>query len=99
MVDDTCLSPEDLERARLIPNAVFSSPREVLESPRLTRTQKVDILRRWAYEAAELSVAVEEGMPDGDDDLQRQIQLALEALQEGLGVERSGPTKHHGLPD
>jgi len=61
--------------------------------------QKVEILRRWEYDAAEVAVAVEEGMPDRDDeDLLRRILLALDRLTGGLDVERSGPSKQHGLP-
>ena len=46
---------------------------------------------------AELAVALEEGMPNGDDDLQRSILLALEDLRARIDTERAGPTKHHGL--
>lgn len=91
------LPPETLERALLVPSAVFASPRAVLESAELSRRQKIDILQRWAYEAAELAVADEEGMSDGDEDLQRQILLALAALEASSDSEHSGPTKHHGL--
>lgn len=99
MADKTGLSPEDLKRALLVPDSVFSSPHEVVENTRLTAKQKIDVLHRWAYEAAELSVALEEGMPNGDDDLQSRILLALKELQAEAGAERTGPTKHHGLPD
>ncbi len=34
----------DLERARLDPTAVFPSPEAVVEHPRLSREQKVDII-------------------------------------------------------
>lgn len=99
MVDRSTLSPERLERALLVPSSVFSSPREVLESTELSTGQKIEVLHRWAYDAAELAVALEEGMPNGDDDLQRQVLLALEELRARNDAERSGPTKQHGLPD
>ena len=35
----------DLKRARLDPTAVFPSPEAVVEHPRLSREQKVDILK------------------------------------------------------
>lgn len=99
MADKTGLSPEELERALLVPSSVFSSPQEVVEDNGLSAKQKIDVLRRWAYEAAELAVALEEGMPNGEDDLQRRILLALDELQAGIDTEHSGPTKHHGLSD
>lgn len=88
----------DYERARLVPGAVFASPWDVVTCNELTRDQKIDVLLRWAYDAAEIAVAVEEGMPNGEDDLQGQIQLGLKALQEQIDAEHTGPTKHHGLP-
>ena len=90
--------PIDFERARLVPAAVFASPREVLSCAELSREQKVDILLRWSYDAAELAVAREEGMPGGEEDLQGQILSALLVLQEQIDTERTGPDKHHGLP-
>lgn len=99
MADKTGLPPGDLERALLVPGSVFSSPHEVVENTGLTAKQKIDVLRRWAYDAAELAVALEEGMPNGDDDLQSRILLALNELRAGIDAEHAGPTKHHGLPD
>jgi len=89
----------DLDQALFDPGSVFSSPEHLLDHPNLSVAQKVEILRRWEYDAAEVAVAVEEGMPDRDDeDLLRRILLALERLTGGLDVERSGPSKQHGLP-
>lgn len=88
----------DFERARLVPSAVFAAPREVLACADLSREQKIDVLLRWAYDAAELAVAREEGMVGDDEDLQGQILGALQVLQEDVDTERTGPTKQHGLP-
>jgi len=88
----------DLQCALLDPGSVFTSPQEVRNNDTLTGQQKIDILRRWAYDAAELGVALEEGMPGRDDDLLRQILLALEQLGADIDTEHAGPTKHHGLP-
>jgi hypothetical protein len=88
----------EVDAALLDPGSVFSSPEEVLGDGTLTREQKVEILRRWEYDAAEVAVAVEEGMPDADDqDLLRRILLALERLAGSRHVGRTGPTKQHGL--
>jgi len=90
-------SPVDVQRALLDPGAVFTSPREVLQSDELSREQKIEILRRWEYDAAGYAVALEEGMPGGEDDLQRQILLALEQLGASTDTEHVGPTKQHGM--
>jgi hypothetical protein len=89
----------DIEKATLNPSSVFRTPEDVLTNVALTSDQKVEILRRWEYDAAEVSVAVEEGMPGDDDDagLLRRILLALDELTGGIDTERSGPSKQHGL--
>lgn len=91
-------SEVDLDRALLDPTSVFASPEALAGHEDLTVEQKVEILRRWEYDASETSVATEEGMPGGDGDLLRRILLALSRLAGGLDVEQVGPTKHHGLP-
>jgi hypothetical protein len=41
---------------------------------------------------------VEEGMPGNEDTLSRRIILALQQLAGPLDLERTAPTKQHGLP-
>jgi hypothetical protein len=52
----------DLDRFLLDPGSSFRRPEDVVGDPRLRRQQKIEILCRWAYDAAELAVAEEEGM-------------------------------------
>jgi hypothetical protein len=88
----------DKQLALLDPGAVFGAPEHVRDSAELTRDEKIDALRRWSYDVAEVAVAVEEGMNGaGRDDLQRRILLALDALGVDLDLEHMGPTKQHGL--
>lgn len=87
----------DLEAALQDPASVFGAPEEVAAHPRLTRDQKIEILRSWEYDAGEAEVATEEGMPGGHDDLLRRILLVLDRLIKGTDVGDSGPTKHHAL--
>jgi hypothetical protein len=54
-------------------------------------------LSRWEYDAAEIAVAVEEGMPGEDNGLLRRIMLALDSLAGCVDVEHTSPTKQHGL--
>ena len=89
----------DMDKAMLDPGSVFDAPETVCDHAALTREQKIEILRRWEYDASEVSVAREEGMPGADDgDLLRRILIALERLTGGLDVEHVAPTKQHGIP-
>jgi len=90
--------PIDLEAAWRDPAAVFASPEDVVAQDGLTREQKIEILRLWEYDAAEESVATEEGMPGGKNgELLRRIMLALDGLIGGIDVGDSAPTKQHAL--
>ena len=80
------------------PSSVFAAPEDVLDHDELTRQQKVEILWRWEYDAAEQSVAVEEGMPGEDGDLLGRIISALGALGADVDADHTGPSKQHGLP-
>ena len=79
-------------------HSTFSSPRALALDPHLTQGEKLQLLYQWAYDATERDVATEEGMPGPYEDLQREVQLALKALQVDIDTEHSGPTKHHGIP-
>ena len=92
------LSPRDLERSLLDPGSVFDSPEGLVACESISKEQKIEILRRWEYDASEQCVAVEEGMPDGESDLLRRILLALSRLTDGVDVEHVSPTKQHGIP-
>lgn len=88
----------DLDRALMDPGSIFGSPEAVLQNDSLSEEQKIEVLRRWEYDASENCVAVEEGMPDGETDLLRRILLALGQLTGGIDSEALGPTKQHGIP-
>jgi hypothetical protein len=97
MTERIPLRPLDIERAMVEPASVFATPEEVLAHEELTREQKIEILWRWEYDAAELAVAVEEGMPGEENGLLRRVMLALGTLTGPIDMEHTGPTKHHGL--
>jgi len=98
MIDANDIDLVDMDKALLDPGSVFPTPEVVLQHNTLTVDQKVEILRRWEYDASEICVAVEEGMPNGESDLLRRIVLALNELTGGIDVGRVGPTKQHGIP-
>lgn len=86
-----------LEKARLDPGSIFTNPEELRDHPGLTREQKIEILRRRAYDASELAVAEEEGMVGGESSHLDQILSVLDLLAGGYDVEHSPPTKQEGV--
>lgn len=52
----------NIEEARFNPSKLFKRPADVLRDDELTRAEKIDILRRWAYDEREMAVAEEENM-------------------------------------
>ena len=87
----------DYEQALSDPSTRFSQPEAVLKELGLTREQKIEILRRWAYDESEIAVAEEEGMKGGESSLLQPILIALEQLKGGIDVEYTSPTKQHGM--
>lgn len=85
------------DRAVSDPAAVFDAPEDVLSESGLSNKEKIEILRRWEYNASEEAVALEEGMPGEESDLLRRILVAIGALAGPLDLERTAPSKHHGL--
>lgn len=89
----------DFEKAKIDPASVFERPFDVLKNQSLTRAQKIEILRRWAYDEREISVAEEENMQYfGTKQVIFLEEILLTLLQ--LGVESdqdaSPPTKQGG---
>lgn len=91
------MKPGDLKKALRDPQSVFRSAEDLLSAQGLTKEQRIEILRRWEYNAADEAVALEEGMPGEESDLLRRILLALGEIAGPIDVERTEPTKQHGL--
>ncbi|MGQ3486973.1 hypothetical protein [Roseovarius pacificus] len=90
------MDSDRLQKALLDPPDVFASPLEVLSDQDLTSLQKIEVLRRWEYDASEISVAEDEGMPVQDGELLQQIMLALEELGVEIDPRRRPPTRQGG---
>ena len=86
----------NLEKALLDPASEFSCPADVCMEISLTRDQKIQILRRWEYDARELEVAEEENMGGGDPDVLDEVLAALHQLNAVIDVEHSPTTKQGG---
>lgn len=83
----------DVDRALIDPAATFGSPDEVVRDAQLPIRKKIEILCRWAYDSAELSVAEEEGMDGGESTDMGAVLKALDQITE-IDVQHSAPTKH-----
>lgn len=92
---DAAVQAVDADKAKLDPTSVFDQPRDVLSS-NLPLEDKSAILRRWRYDAAEMSVAAEEGMDGGESALLDQVIRAQQALGDATGGE-SGQGAKQGL--
>jgi len=84
----------NLDRALFDPALVFKEPNTVVEHEGLAHEHKVEILRRWAYDAIEMAVAEEEGMGGGEAVAVDTILVALDRLAGGSQSMRTAPTKH-----
>ncbi len=87
----------DIQDALLDPAAAFRTPEGVLRRDDISRDQKIEILRRWEYDARELAVAEEENMVGGPPNLLDQVLDALRELDAEIDAEHSAPTKHGGI--
>jgi len=87
-----------LTRALVDPANVFPEPMAVLDEDRLSREQKIEILRHWEYDAREMQVAEEEGLSARKPGhLLDSVLAALHQLGAGPDVEHSPPTKQGGV--
>ncbi len=86
----------DIQKAMLDPAGFFRSPDDVVNEPSLTREQKIEMLRRWEYDARELLVAEEENMTGGPPNLLDEVLTALRRLDAEPGSQPSPPTKQGG---
>ncbi len=84
----------DVKKAMLDPTTVFKDPKEVVANAELTHDQKIEILRRWEYDAHQLEVAEEEaGMGVRRPEILDQVIQALHTLGGERDTEHTPPTK------
>jgi len=88
-------APINYDEALLNPAAAFETPEAVLAQEGLSKEQKIEILRRWEYDASEDAVAEEEGMQAERPLILRRVALALEELTGGTTPHKA-PTKQDG---
>jgi len=84
----------DLKQAMLNPTSVFKDPKDVVANGEITRDQKIEILRRWEYDAREMEVAEEEaGMAVLRPEMFDLVVQALHMLDVDRDTEHTPPTK------
>lgn len=86
----------DMKHAMSNPAGAFDRPGDVVENDELTREQKIEILRRWRYDALQREVAQEENMQTAGPTRLREIVSALNALGYRSGDGHTS-TKHGGV--
>ena len=84
----------DVNKAMLDPTMVFEDPMDVVANDELTRDQKIEILRRWEYDARQLEVAEEEaGMAVRRPEMFDRVLQALHTLGVERDIDHTPPTK------
>jgi len=84
---------EDYESAKRSPGSVFKSPQDILDRDDLSKEQKIEVLKNWAYDEHEKQVADEENMAATEETrLLEDIVDALHTLGVNLSDDAS-PTK------
>jgi len=86
----------NIEKALINPAKVFESPQSVCDESTLSTEQKVEILRRWEYDAREMQVAEEENMKGNSGDILDDVLAALNSIGADEHLEHSSPTKQGG---
>ena len=78
----TTIDKKELERIIADPASHYQSPTDVLADSRLSREEKITVLKQWAFDARELQVAEEENMRgDFQPSLLQQILIVLHQLE------------------
>ncbi len=84
----------DVKMAMLDPTMVFEDPMDVVANDELTRDQKIEILRRWEYDARQLEIAEEEaGMAVRRPEMFDRVLQAMHTLGVERDIEHTPPTK------
>lgn len=72
----------ELERIMADPSATYQAPEDVLLDARLSREQKIKVLKQWAYDEREIEVAEEENMrTEAKSTILHQVLIVLHQLE------------------
>lgn len=77
------ITKDEFEQIISDPSSNYQVPKDVLLDERLSREQKIDILKQWAFDERELEVAEEENMRgDSTPLVLDQILIALHQIEQ-----------------
>lgn len=92
------VNKDQVAKALLDPSSVFSTPMDVVKDKGISDEVKIEILRRWEYDAREMQVADEEGFPARPSGcLLDAVITALHRMGTAPDIEHSPPTKQGGV--
>ena len=78
----------EFKKASVNPMSFFDSPYDIVNSADFTTEQKLKLLLAWQYDARQIQLAEDEGMPSGAD-------VGLDDVVTALGLlTRQSGTKH-----
>ena len=67
----------DVEDKKVNPSSSYGNPDEVVNDPKLSRAEKIEILREWHYDAMRLQESAGENMDGGEPDRLHSVSNAL----------------------
>lgn len=78
------ISQIEFERILADPSAHYITPEDVACDHRLSRAQKISVLKQWSYDVREMEVAQEENMMPNDSDelILHQILIVLHQVEQ-----------------
>jgi len=91
------MDDQQLKRAMRSPAEAFATPEAIRDHAELTVEQKIELLRRWAYDESELLVAEDEGMMSEPSPSIAGVLRVLDELTGGFDIEHRPPTKQGGF--
>lgn len=78
------VDPTEFERIMADPSAHYQAPEDVLVDARLSREQKIAVLKQWAFDAREIEVAEDENMrTEAKPTILHQVLIVLHQLEHG----------------
>lgn len=72
----------DIDKVKLDPTQTFDNPAQIVSDNRISKAQKLELLKQWELDAQLLQEAAAEGMTGGEDSLLRDIREAKALLEE-----------------
>ncbi len=76
------VDPTEFSHIMTDPSAAFQAPEDILLDARLSREQKIAVLKQWAFDAREIEVAEDENMrTEAKPTILHQVLVVLHQLE------------------